>query len=295
MTELNLKINDNCVHCGKCIKDCIAGVLEFDETNTPYAIHPERCIKCQHCLAICPVGALSILNKYPENSDSVNDHNPDEILNLIKSRRSFRFYKKENLSPEIMNKLKNMLNWVPTGVNYHKLHFSFVDDIEVMDEIRDYTNKKIIETLEKPFVSTMLKKFEMYTNAIKKGKDVIYRGAPHMVVVSTHKNAPCKDINPIIALSYFELYAQSLGVGTCWCGLGYDILTFFPELYKKLEIPEDYKLSYVMLFGPTHAKYKRTTQPEPFEIHSVKKGIENITFFEKIKTVLLNLKRKFIV
>lgn len=289
MPELNLKINENCIHCGKCINDCIAGVLEFDENNIPYAAHPERCIKCQHCLAICPAGALSILGKSPENSEPVNGHNPDEILNLIKSRRSFRHYKKENLSPEIMKKLKDMLNWVPTGINYHKLHFAFVDDIDVMDDIRNYTHKKILDSFKKPFVNGALKKFEAYKKALLNGKDVIYRGAPHMVVVSTPVNAPCRDVDPIIALSYFELYAQSLGIGTCWCGFGYAVLNFFPELCRQLEIPDGYKVSYVMLFGPVDTKYPRTTQPEPFEITSVKKGGRNMSFMEKLKRLFWNI------
>lgn len=291
MSDLNLKINENCVHCGKCLNDCIGRVLEFDENNVPYAAHPERCIQCQHCLAICPVGALSILGKSPENSEPVKEHNPDEILNLIKSRRSFRHYKAENISFEVMNRLKNMLNWVPTGINFHKLHFAFVDDIEVMNDIRDYTNKKVLNAFEKPFVNSVLKKFERYKKAILSGQDVIYRGAPHMVVVSTPVNAPCRDVDPMIALSYFELYAQSLGLGTCWCGFGYAILNLFPELCKQLEIPAGYKVSYVMLFGNSDDKYSRATQPEVFPITSVKKGGRDMSLVEKIKRIFWNTRK----
>ena len=235
MTNLELKIDESkCIHCGQCIKDCMVGALEFDENNIPQVAKggENRCMKCQHCLAVCPTGALSILGKNPENSELVREYNSQEILNLIKSRRSFRHYKKENLSPEIMAKLKDMLNWVPTGVNNHRLHFSFVDDIEVMEDIREYTNKKIIDLVSKPIADTLSKKFERYKKAILNGNDIIFRGAPHMVVVSSPIDAPCRDVDPMIALSYFELYAQSLGVATCWCGLGYNALSFFPELCK---------------------------------------------------------------
>ena len=107
MTNLELKIDESkCIHCGQCIKDCMVGALEFDENNIPQVAKggENRCMKCQHCLAVCPTGALSILGKNPENSELVREYNSQEILNLIKSRRSFRHYKKENLSPEIMAK-----------------------------------------------------------------------------------------------------------------------------------------------------------------------------------------------
>lgn len=291
MSKLDLKIDDSkCIHCGQCINDCMARALEFDENNIPKVSKDgeNRCIKCQHCLAVCPTGALSIFNKNPENSEPVKEFHPEEILNLIKTRRSYRHYKKENLDPETMNKLKNMLNWIPTGVNDHRLHFSFIDDIEVMNEFRDYTNKKLIDILSKPVIDTAFKKFDRYKKAILKGHDIIFRGAPHMLVLSSPINAPCKDIDPIIALSYFELYAQSLGVGTCWCGLGYGILRIMPELCIQLEIPETHKLSYVMLFGVPDTKYHRSTQPESFTIVSARKSNRKISFLKKLRRFIIN-------
>lgn len=292
---MNLKIDyDKCVHCGLCAKDCIAGCIEFDENNFPKTAPggEKRCIKCQHCLTICPTGALSILDKSPENSDPVwNDHNPDMVLNLIKSRRSFRQYKKENLSADIMNKLKNMLNWTPTGCNNHKLHFAFIDDIEVMDDFRDTVNKKLIKIITSKPLNKIAGPFARYKKAFLNGEDVIFRGAPHMVAVSVPVNAPCATIDPVIALSYFELYAQSLGVGTCWCGFGEACLQMFPDLCERLEIPQGYKAAYVMLFGPAGAKYLRTTQPESFEVVSVKKENKGeITFAKRIKRYFWNLR-----
>ncbi len=291
MTILNLKIDeDKCIHCGLCIKDCMAGVIEFNGNNIPTVAEggENRCIKCQHCLAVCPVGALSILDKAPENSEVIREYDSDILLNLIKSRRSFRFYKNENLDADRMEKLKNMLNWVPTGVNNHRLHFSFVDDVEVMNDVREYTNKKIIELVSRPIADNLTKKFERYKKAILKGNDIIFRGAPHMVVVSSPIDAPCRDVDPMIALSYFELYAQSLGVATCWCGLGYNALNFFPELCKQFEIPDGYKVSYTMLFGPADIKYSRAIQPEPYEMVSVKKGGREMSLMERIRRVFYN-------
>lgn len=287
---MEFKVNEKCIHCGKCIKDCIGCALKFDENKIP-VLNEKRCIKCQHCLAICPVGALSILDKNPENSE-LNDNRPeaDKVLNLIKTRRSIRDYRKENLDTETMDKLKDMLNWVPTGVNNHGLHFSFIDDIEVMNELRDYVNGKLLRILTNPALENLAGKFERYKNSFLRGDDVIFRGAPHMIVVSSPIDAPCASVDPVIALSYFELYAQSMGVGTCWCGLAHTILKLFPELCEHLEIPPNYKVGYVMLFGPTDVEYPRATQPETCQFVSVKKGIKNSKISEKIKRYFWNFR-----
>ena len=74
MAEKNLCIDkEKCIQCGLCIKDCIAYSLEFDENNVPKFAQggEDRCIQCQHCLSVCPVGAVSILGKNPENSEKV--------------------------------------------------------------------------------------------------------------------------------------------------------------------------------------------------------------------------------
>ncbi len=284
-----------CIHCGLCVKDCTAGCIELDVNKTPIMTEEgaQRCLECQHCLAVCPVGALSVLDKKPENSELVFDsYNSDEILNLVKSRRSTRSYRQENVSKEKIDKIKNMLNWTPTGCNFHKLHFSFIDDIEVMNDFRDYVNTKLIKVLTKTPVKGIMNKFSKYKDAFLNGEDVIFRGAPHMVVVSVPITAPCANIDPIIALSYLELYANSLGIGTLWCGFAEVCLQFFPELCEYLEIPEGYKASYVMLFGNPDIKYKRTTQPENFEIVSVqKKDFKKLSLVQKIKRYFWNFIR----
>ncbi|MCD7879456.1 MAG: nitroreductase family protein, partial [Candidatus Gastranaerophilales bacterium] len=263
MAEINFKVDENkCIHCGLCAKECIANVLEYNENKIPQAVKPESCIKCQHCFAACPVGAISIFDKNPENSEQVYSQNPEMVLNLIKSRRSVRAYKNQNLEQDKLLKLKEMLKWIPTGCNYHKLQFSFIDDVEVMNEFRNHLNEKLINALTKKPVKAITEKFSMYTNALLRGDDVIFRGAPHLVTVSNSVKAPCAKEDSIIALSYFELYAQSLGIGTCWCGFAHMCLMMFPELCEYLEIPEGYQPGYVMLFGPKNINYSRTSQPE---------------------------------
>lgn len=295
MNCINLVIDEEkCIRCGLCVKDCTAGVLEQAENEVPKITEngEKRCIKCQHCLAVCPTGALSIFGKNPQDSDSIREVNSDDVLNLIKSRRSYRHYKQENLDKETMDKLKNMLNWVPTGCNNHRLHFAFIDDIAVMNDFRGYVTSTLIKILTKTPVKPIMDKFGKYKNSFLNGEDVIFRGAPHLIVACTPIDAPCADIDPIIALSYFELYAQSLNVATVWCGFAAICFKMFPELCSQLKIPDGYKASYVMLFGPRDIKYARTTQPEPYTISTAEKGgRNNMNIVDKVKRYFWNFIR----
>ena len=90
-----------------------------------------------------------------------------------------------NVSKEIIQKLKDMLNYSPTGKNDHNLHFSFIEDIEVMDDFRNKVNQKIISTFSKKpfeFLSKKNNKFAQYKNAFLNGEDIIFRGAPHVII-----------------------------------------------------------------------------------------------------------------
>ena len=93
MNTINID-KEKCIHCGLCISDCVSKCISFDDEKFPKMDDESRCLQCQHCLAICPTGALSFNGRNPENSESVNY---DDLLTLIKSRRSVRQYKDEEI------------------------------------------------------------------------------------------------------------------------------------------------------------------------------------------------------
>ncbi len=251
-----------CIRCGKCIRDCIVGCIQFDAEKFPAYIEngDNYCVGCQHCMAICPVGALSFGGKNPADSEPVGNWNSDELLRLIKSRRSFRFYKKQDIAPEIMTKLTEMLNYPPTGGNKENLHFSIIGTAEKMRTIEKITYKAMAAS-DNP--SPIMK---FFLDKLQNGVDFIYRGASSLVAVSIDlsKTIPgCENADPIIPMAYLELYAQSLGLGTLWTDAALTIAREIPEVMEFLEIPNGYSLAYVMLLGVPSIKYQRTVQREP--------------------------------
>lgn len=258
---------EKCIQCGLCVSDCVSDCLDMNQNNYPYMKEEERCLKCQHCLAICPTGALSFNDKNPDDSVKVAKK---DILSLIKSRRSIRQYKDEELTEDELQVIKDMLPYIPTGCNSHKLHFSIVEKKAVMRALKEKVNNRFIKILNNKVLSPLVKHFETYKESFERGEDIVFRGAPHMIVVSSPITAPCAPQDPVIALSYIELYAQSLGYGTCWCGYAELCIKLFPDLCELLEIPKGYTPVYAMLLGKPSVKYARIPQPEPYTISEIK-------------------------
>ena len=272
--ERFLRVNSlKCVRCGLCLEVCAPKSLVFSADFQPKfgKDGEERCTGCQHCLAICPQKAISICGRDPEESAPAGPlPGAEDMLRLIQNRRSIRRYRHEAVDAEIIDKLLDMLRWVPTGVNNHGLHFSVVRDLAVMDDIREKVNAQFREWLameEPPQVAALMGR---YKTQILAGLDVIFRGAPHLIVAAVPKDAPSANFDPVIALSYFELYAKTLGLGTCWCGLVATALFAMPEIAQRIALPENCRLGYTMLFGYEDLKFLRATQPANVSVAEVK-------------------------
>jgi len=270
---LDFSVNTTtCTRCGECVADCPARIITMD-AGVP-AIAPDReaaCYRCQHCLAICPVAAVSILGLNPSGSLPLagNLPDPDKLENLIKGRRSVRRYKPENLEPELLQRLLDVAWYAPTGMNARDVLFTVVDDREKLAGLRDRVMAGLGRMVREEQLPEGMEFFADFVRLWEeKGADTLFRGAPHLLVTS----APGQGASPLpdclIALTYFELFAQSLGVGTVWNGLTkWAINDLLPETRQLLGIPEDHVIGYVMSFGRPALAYHRTVQRGAANIH----------------------------
>lgn len=266
---LNFLVNQQvCTKCGQCVADCPARIIAM-EGSFP-CIAPEKetlCYKCQHCLAVCPTAAISILGLQPEDSRPLAGNYPDagQLEILIKGRRSVRRYKEENLPPELLQHLLEVAWHAPTGVNARQVLFTVVDDRAKLVQLRDEVMAGLGRLVQEKALPEGL---EFYADFVRmweeKQVDVIFRGAPHLLVASVPANVPTPLPDCVIALSYFELFAQANGVGTVWNGLAkWAINDLVPTARRTLGIPDDHLVGYVMAFGKPAVHYPRTVQHGP--------------------------------
>ncbi len=254
-----------CNKCGLCVADCPAMIIDMENSYPSIAVDKEStCFKCQHCLAICPTGALSILGKKAEDSRPIKGNlpDPDKLEILIKGRRSVRRYHDENLDPELMQRLLDVAWHAPSGHNSRQVLFTVIDNKDEMSRIREETMAGLIKVVREnrlpagmEFIAEFVKLWEGH------GVDVVFRGAPHMIIASAPKDGVSPMADCLIALSYFELFAQSLGVGTVWGGIAkWAFNDLVPELRTKLGIPQNNLIGYAMAFGKPAVHYQRTVE-----------------------------------
>lgn len=53
-----------------------------------------------------------------------------------------------------------------------------------------------------------------------------------------------------------------MGLGTLWCDIALYVATTVPEVAAMLQIPDGYKLNYILLLGAPKVKYLRTVQKD---------------------------------
>jgi nitroreductase len=232
-----------------------------------------NCYKCQHCLAICPTGAVSILGLKAVGSRPLRGGypDPDKLETLIKGRRSIRRYQNENLDPLLLQQLLDVAWHAPTGVNSRQVQFTVVDDREKLATIRGEVMSGLARLVRE---NALPEGMGFYANFVQlweeKQVDIIFRNAPHLLIASAPRTIASPVQDCLIALSYFDLFAQANGVGTLWNGLAHwAINELVPETRQRLGIPDDHQIGYSMVFGKPAVHYVRTAQHKSAIIHRV--------------------------
>ncbi len=272
---LDFKIDEiKCTQCGLCSQECPTliingkkGIPEIKDGKEP------NCIKCQHCLAVCPTGALSILGKNPEDSVLVKGEipSPESMGRLMKTRRSTRKFTKEELDQDLIKKLLETAAYAPTGHNKNSVLFSITQTKEELSKVRSLVYDSIKKANEE---GTLLPHMNFMANLQQlwetKGVDVLFRDAPHLIIATAPRKISSPEADSHISLSYFELLANSYGLGTLWNGMVKWVLEdIAPDIKTQIGIPEDHVMGYVMIFGKPAVKYARSIQSDGLSVNKI--------------------------
>jgi nitroreductase len=216
-----------------------------------------------------------VLGKDPEASTKLSGNmvDPGQLEILIKGRRAVRRYTGKDLPQSLIDELLTIACYAPTGVNSQSVLFTVVREAKVMAGLREEVMSglaklkeagKLPEGFVGQYMGMALKGWQ------EEGKDIIFRGAPHLLLTSAPKNSPCPVQDTHIALATFQLMAHARGVGTVWDGLFMMVLSLLPDLSRRLGIPDDHMIGYAMAFGEPAVDYHRTVQRGPAQVNVVK-------------------------
>jgi uncharacterized Fe-S center protein len=89
--------SQNCVACGKCIKNCAQNAITFDE-NRKAAIDYDKCVGCGQCVAVCMYEAAQVI--WNESADSANEKIAEYAFAVVKDKPSFHINFIMDVSPD---------------------------------------------------------------------------------------------------------------------------------------------------------------------------------------------------
>ena len=264
--ELN---RTECVRCGMCVRDCAFGALKMGEDGFPFIKDEGRCMRCQHCFAICPKGAVTF-DGY-RAADSIPTVGLDlpsarQIENWMHVRRSIRKFKAADVDQGTLDRILRALGNVPTGCNARALTFTCYPTRESTDGFRE----KFVRAVEEHRDGAKLLPRWLAVPAIKlrQGKgDVFFRGAPGLLIISsdeTNKAVASAREDVAAACTYFEMLASAHGLATCWCGFLQLVQREIPELLEKTTGIRRTTPFCAMLFGLPAISYPRGVQREAY-------------------------------
>ncbi len=259
---------EKCIGCGTCKADCPAANITIKEGK---AVHGRFCLECGHCTAVCPQKAVEFSGDYdPAEVLEYDDPkkftlDPERFLDFVKFRRSIRQYTDEPVSDADIARILEMGRYTQTGANMQPLRYIVLTK-ETLREITPIALKTLAEldvkSVDKKamrvpyqyldFQSIWLNWYAAYQ---KNGRDLIFHGAPHALLVVSRS---CNELDGCFNAGHLELMINALGLGACLMGFGTFAFAVSPELRQRVGIREGESVILMMVFGHPKVKYLRT-------------------------------------
>lgn len=280
-------VSELCNGCGLCVSVCKDNSLIIRDRKVELSNNQIfGCIGCGHCMAICPHSVIEIHGRTltPENlfnlplKETTADY--QQILNLLKRRRSIREFKEKEVEEELIQKIINAAVTAPMGLppsdvnlliikgkdknktfakdfcDYLEGMKWFVSDwfLTLMKPIWGKSNDEMFKGFVKPL-------FKVYTEKMNEGINVVNYDAPLSIYFYGSPYADPAD--PIVAATYAMITAESLGLGTCMLGAMHPM---FQNGKKAKLFREKHGIKYpsregiFVIFGYPAVKYQKGIQ-----------------------------------
>ncbi len=244
-----------------CVAVCPLGIIEnMDSVPTPTKDAEDLCIRCGHCVAACPTGALSHSAMTSEQCTPIKTElslKAEQAEQFLRGRRSIRAYRSDAVDRVDLARIVGTASAGPSGHNTGPVEWLIIHNTS---EVRRLTGV-VIDWMrymiqEKPDYARLLL-LQRVVDAWEKGIDGVCRSAPHMVITYAHKDNMMAQSACTIALAYLELAAQANGLGACWAGYFDRAARVWPPLQKDLALPAGYTCYGAMMVGYPKYKYYR--------------------------------------
>ena len=287
-----------CIGCGECVRVCPQGTISMQ--NKKACITGDNSLTCDHCRAACVSGAIAVsgIDESLSGFESFQaerkwlPHGKYDIVglvNLMQSRRSCRNYLEKPVEQTLLNDLIKIGITAPSGSNCQMWSFNVLPDRATVEKFarrikRFYEN--LNKTAEKSWLRFLLKLIrkpeldwyyknhyqrvkEGLTEWNEKGKDLLFHGAPAVILISSKRSASCPAEDALLATQNILLGAHSLGLGTCLVGFVVSAMNRDREIGDFVKLPEDESVYAVIAIGYPDEKYIYVAGRKPALIRTI--------------------------
>jgi nitroreductase len=165
-----------------------------------------------------------------------------ELDACIAGRRSIRSYMDQAVPRDVINKILSAGSWAPSGMNGQPWRFTIIETREIINKLSRRTKELVTARMPLP---------ENLQAAFKSDKDVVFYGAPLLILVSVQKSEEWRTVNLLdcgLAAQNMFLAAYQAGLGSCFIGFA-AFLNQNPKALTEIGIPEDHELVAPLIFG----------------------------------------------
>jgi Nitroreductase len=263
-----------CENCNKCVEICPEGILKRDN-EFPEISDIMYCMSCGHCVSICSEGAITHQN-FPENTihdiDPSLDVSTDQVLEILRTRRSVRSFKKKKVEKELLEKVISAANFAPSAKNKQTTKYVIVHDKSTLHAVTEITfnfMKEAVKLFNDPsFISsvdpdeacafsTIKPSYNHIVNEYKQGDDLILHEAPVLLFFYAKKGALSAEVNANLALHNAALMSTCLGLGSFYAGYITGASNRTDYIRKLLNISNDHQIYAVLAIGYPKYSFKQ--------------------------------------
>lgn len=254
MEQHQIMINkDKCVGCGMCAKVCVAHNIAINNKKAETIL--DDCIKCGQCTAVCPKEAISISGYDERQIDKKEDVrlNPDDVLEVIRFRRSIRQFKQKEVPREVIEQILEAGRLTHTAKNLQDV--SFV----VLDKEKDRVEQMAVSLFRKmkPFADL----FSPMAKNNKINDHFFFFNAPIAIVILSKDKT-----NGILAAQNMEFAAEANGLGVLFSGYFTMAANHSRKIKNAIKVPKGKSIAMTLVIGYPDVKFFRSVQREKLDV-----------------------------
>ncbi len=276
--EIRIREAD-CLRCGRCARVCPSAVFAAGKGEVPKVGHSAGCIGCGHCVDVCSAGCIEH-SLFPQERIHEVDRGrlprPDQLMELIRSRRSNRTFTAEPVPAEALADMLEAARYAPTAENSRRVSVTVIAGAERLQAVEDATMhfflrlaKVLMSSPVRPITKLLLR--DLYDEAPelvrfearwKAGRRPCLCNCTTLLAFSAPADYDFAMHDCNLAYQNASLMGEAHGVSQVYMGLVWTALKYMGKARTRrlLGLPEGHRLCALMGIGMPAFRYLRYTE-----------------------------------